>query len=64
MRPSSTLPTQWSTAWKNRFGAPAAMAADRSTIGARATGATVLVEPHDESDEHGTVRLAAIATYG
>ncbi len=31
---------------------------------ARSQGATVLVEPHDESDEHGTVRLAAIATYG
>jgi 4-hydroxyphenylpyruvate dioxygenase len=31
---------------------------------ARATGATVLEEPHDLSDEHGTVRLAAIATYG
>ncbi|MDN4172521.1 4-hydroxyphenylpyruvate dioxygenase [Nocardioides sp. SOB77] len=31
---------------------------------ARASGATVLVEPHDESDEHGTVRTAAIATYG
>ena len=31
---------------------------------ARACGATVLEEPHDVSDEHGTVRLAAIATYG
>jgi 4-hydroxyphenylpyruvate dioxygenase len=31
---------------------------------ARATGATVLVEPHDLTDEHGTVRTAAIATYG
>ena len=31
---------------------------------ARATGATVLDEPHDISDEHGTVRVAAIATYG
>src|SRR6266480_1480174 len=27
-------------------------------------GATGLVEPHDESDEHGTVRFAAIAAYG
>ena len=27
-------------------------------------GATVLVEPHDVSDEHGTVRTAAIAAYG
>src|SRR5664279_1380136 len=31
---------------------------------ARAEGATVLEEPHDETDEHGTVRVAAIATYG
>ena len=31
---------------------------------ARATGARILEEPHDLSDEHGTVRLAAIATYG
>ncbi|WP_370615117.1 4-hydroxyphenylpyruvate dioxygenase [Mumia sp. Pv 4-285] len=31
---------------------------------ARAQGATVLVEPHDESDEHGTVRLGAVAAYG
>src|SRR3954462_12932602 len=31
---------------------------------ARSMGATILVEPHDETDEHGTVRLAAIATYG
>ena len=31
---------------------------------ARAEGATVLVEPHDESDAHGTVRIAAIAAYG
>ncbi len=31
---------------------------------AREQGATVLVEPHDETDDHGTVRLAAIATYG
>jgi 4-hydroxyphenylpyruvate dioxygenase len=27
-------------------------------------GATVLEEPHDVTDEHGTVRVAAIATYG
>src|SRR5256885_14330853 len=27
-------------------------------------GATGLVEPHDESDGHGTVRLASIAAYG
>ena len=31
---------------------------------ARSEGATILVEPHDISDEHGTVRTAAIATYG
>ncbi|MFE9428088.1 4-hydroxyphenylpyruvate dioxygenase [Kitasatospora sp. NPDC006697] len=31
---------------------------------ALAHGATGLVEPHEESDEHGTVVLAAIATYG
>jgi 4-hydroxyphenylpyruvate dioxygenase len=37
---------------------------DRCIAHARAQGATVLDEPHDESDEHGTVRLAAIATYG
>src|SRR5919107_2064650 len=37
---------------------------DKCIDHARAMGATILVEPHDESDEHGTVRLAAIATYG
>src|SRR4051812_29767450 len=37
---------------------------DKCIDHARAQGATILVEPHDESDEHGTVRLAAIATYG
>ena len=37
---------------------------DKCIKHARAMGATILVEPHDESDEHGTVRLAAIATYG
>ena len=37
---------------------------DKCIEHARAVGATVLVEPHDESDEYGTVRLAAIATYG
>ena len=37
---------------------------DKCINHARASGATVLVEPHDETDEHGTVRLAAIATYG
>ncbi|WP_370291181.1 4-hydroxyphenylpyruvate dioxygenase [Nocardioides sp.] len=37
---------------------------DRCIAHARAQGAEVLVEPHDVSDEHGTVRTAAIATYG
>ena len=37
---------------------------DRCVAHARTQGATVLDEPHDISDEHGTVRLAAIATYG
>ncbi|WP_020421489.1 4-hydroxyphenylpyruvate dioxygenase [Amycolatopsis sp. ATCC 39116] len=37
---------------------------DKCVAHARAQGATVLEEPHDVSDEHGTVRRAAIATYG
>lgn len=37
---------------------------DRCIAHARGTGATVLEEPHDLSDEHGTVRLAALAAYG
>ena len=37
---------------------------DRCVTHARAQGATVLDEPHDVTDEHGTVRVAAIATYG
>jgi 4-hydroxyphenylpyruvate dioxygenase len=37
---------------------------DKCIAHARSVGATVLVEPHDETDEHGTVRTAAIATYG
>jgi 4-hydroxyphenylpyruvate dioxygenase len=37
---------------------------DRCIAHARTRGATVLEEPHDVSDEHGTVRLAAIAAYG
>ena len=37
---------------------------DRCIAHARAQGATVLDEPHDVTDEHGTVRIAAIATYG
>jgi 4-hydroxyphenylpyruvate dioxygenase len=37
---------------------------DRCVEHARAAGATILTEPYDESDEFGTVRLAAIAAYG
>ena len=37
---------------------------DKCIRHARSVGATVLEEPHDVSDEHGTVRTAAIATYG
>jgi 4-hydroxyphenylpyruvate dioxygenase len=37
---------------------------DRCVAHARAQGATVLEEPHDSSDEHGTVRRAVLAAYG
>ncbi|MGW0520668.1 4-hydroxyphenylpyruvate dioxygenase [Crossiella sp. NPDC003009] len=37
---------------------------DKCIEWARQQGATVLTEPHDVSDEHGTVRMAAIAAYG
>src|SRR3954454_15401637 len=37
---------------------------DRCVAQARKAGATVLEEPADHTDEHGTVRIAAIATYG
>ncbi|MGI8879198.1 MAG: 4-hydroxyphenylpyruvate dioxygenase [Jatrophihabitans sp.] len=37
---------------------------DKCIARARKQGATVLVEPHDESDDHGTVRIASIAAYG
>ena len=37
---------------------------DKCIAHARAQGATVLEESHDVADEHGTVRIAAIATYG
>jgi 4-hydroxyphenylpyruvate dioxygenase len=37
---------------------------DRCIDHARRQGAVVLEDPRDVSDEHGTVRLAAIATYG
>src|SRR3954469_17749012 len=37
---------------------------DRCVEQARRAGATVLQEPETVSDEHGSVRVAAIATYG
>ena len=37
---------------------------DKCIEQARSQGATILEEPHDVSDDNGTVRLAAIATYG
>jgi 4-hydroxyphenylpyruvate dioxygenase len=37
---------------------------DKCIEHARAQGATVLDEPHNVTDEHGTVRMAAIGTYG
>ncbi|MDF2966732.1 MAG: hppD [Nocardioidaceae bacterium] len=37
---------------------------DRCVAHARSQGATVLEEPHDSSDEHGTVRRAVLAAYG
>ncbi|WP_336922216.1 4-hydroxyphenylpyruvate dioxygenase [Aquipuribacter sp. SD81] len=37
---------------------------DRCVTHARAQGARVVTEPHDLTDEHGTVRLATIGAYG
>jgi 4-hydroxyphenylpyruvate dioxygenase len=37
---------------------------DKCIAHARAAGAQVIEEPHDITDEHGTVRLAALAAYG
>jgi 4-hydroxyphenylpyruvate dioxygenase len=37
---------------------------DKCITQARRQGARILAEPHDETDEQGTVRLAAIAAYG
>ena len=37
---------------------------DKCIAHARAQGATIRAEPHDISDDDGTVRLATIATYG
>ncbi len=37
---------------------------DKCVEHARKAGATILTEPHDETDEHGTVRTATVAAYG
>lgn len=37
---------------------------DAAYLHATSTGARGVVEPHDVKDEHGTVRMASIATYG
>ena len=37
---------------------------DQCVRHARSQGATIVEEPHDVSDEHGTIRRAAIAAYG
>src|SRR3984885_13600335 len=37
---------------------------DKCVAHARAAGATIVQEPRDTSDEHGTVRTAAIGDYG
>ncbi len=37
---------------------------DRCVAHARAQGAVVTAEPHDLTDEHGTVRMATLAAYG
>ncbi|MDO5629205.1 MAG: 4-hydroxyphenylpyruvate dioxygenase [Mobilicoccus sp.] len=37
---------------------------DKCIAQAHKAGATVIEEPHDVSDEHGTVRMATIGTYG
>lgn len=37
---------------------------DRCIAHARGQGARIVVEPHDVTDEHGTVRTASIAAYG
>jgi len=37
---------------------------DQCVAHARSQGATIVEEPHDVSDEHGTIRRAAIAAYG
>ncbi|MGH3252653.1 MAG: VOC family protein, partial [Trebonia sp.] len=37
---------------------------DKCVAHAREAGARILTEPHDEADEHGTVRTATLAAYG
>ncbi len=37
---------------------------DKCVAHARAAGAQIVTEPHDETDEHGTVRTATIKAYG
>ena len=37
---------------------------DRCIAQARSTGATILQEPEDITDDHGTIRMGAIAAYG
>ena len=37
---------------------------DKCVAHAGKVGATILEEPHDVSDEHGTIRIASLATYG
>jgi 4-hydroxyphenylpyruvate dioxygenase len=37
---------------------------DRCIAHARTAGATILEDPHNLTDEHGTVRVAAVAAYG
>ncbi len=37
---------------------------DKCVAQARRAGARIVTEPHDVTDEHGTVRVAALATYG
>src|SRR4051812_23624752 len=37
---------------------------DKCIEHARSQGATVLAEPHEISDEHGTIRMAVLAAYG
>src|SRR5215470_14367576 len=37
---------------------------DRAITHAAGRGAEILAEPHDLTDEHGTVRVAALGTYG